>query len=179
MTAKTDPAPIEAINALLSIVCRSNQSHECEQARGWVPGPSSVPDGRFAPRSSSSLSFFNCTHMPEKALLSTQGQRLLESIEGALISCNWTSWSHGAHSDSLKQKQKHRTPLNEDSANKIKALLRGSKLNDLSNAVALQELCSFETPSDTKLRVDNLNVTTAPFDAFGSLLDMLRWGRNK
>jgi hypothetical protein len=107
--------------------------------------------------------------MPEKSVLSNEGQRLLESIESALQSCEWTSWSTEA--------KKHRAPLTDAGANKIKAFLRGMKLN-LSNAVALEELCSFEAPSRSELRVKNVNVTTAPFDAFGSLLDMLRWGRS-
>ena len=111
------------------------------------------------------IGLFDTMHLS----LSDEAGRIKGLIENALKSCSWVSW------DAPSSK---REPISQTQAYKIQGLLQGSKLQDIftlqTQTSTFVELCSYETPEQTEQRIKNANVTTAPFNVFGSLLDMLR-----
>jgi len=106
--------------------------------------------------------------------LSKDSEKVLGLIKEALEICAWVSWVV----DTEESSKKHRKPIDASQAKSIRELLQGQKLEEIftlqRQSSAFIELCSYETTEQTELRIKNANATTAPFDTFGSLLDMLR-----
>ena len=131
---------------------------------------------------------------------SDDAKRILDLIDNVLKSCAWVSW---VVVDTDKSSKKQRVPITSHATQargtqedqmqlqqrilEIQSLLQGPKLEEIREKIlsleiisrqkktsAFIELCSYETSEQTELRIKNANVTTAPFDAFGSLIDMLR-----
>ena len=111
------------------------------------------------------------------APLPEDAQDVLGCFDDAMKSCAWDSWVV----DTEESSKKHRKPITAEQALKMKEHLDTNKrleeiftLQKQNGCIAFAELCSYETSEQTELRIKNANVTTAPFDTFGSLLDMLR-----